>query len=219
MQLPKPNEDISIPIVKKLEIKSVSDDRTIILMATDETLDRDNDIVKTEGIDYKNFLKSGSILYGHDPRGQLPVGVPTKVYRNGKSTLVDVRFAEEGTSEFTDVVYRLVKQKILRGVSIGFIGKEWINNEYGGRTFTKSELLEVSLTPIPSNANAHALVKELSNDIQTKLFQKMESVKDTTEIQEEAKDAEPEPEPEPEVSKRDVKFVETVNKLKKIIGV
>ncbi len=220
----------------QLEIKEIKDEennRQVTFIASDESVDRDQDVIMSSGWDYKNFVKSGSIIYGHDPREKLPVAKPIDVRIANKQLLITAKFAEQGTSDFNDAVYSLVKQGILKGVSVGFQALEHKPNDHGGRTFSKQELLELSLTPIPANANARVLVKEFSEEVQDKLLdnetikkEKLvneivdivtkrlteEVLEKEEEVQEEAV-AEPEPKT---LSEKEEKFIKMVKQLKSI---
>lgn len=198
---------------KTYEIKSVKD-RMVTFLASDESVDRDKDIIMADGWITKNFMKSGAIIYGHDPRDKLPVAKPIETKIENNQLLITAKFADEGTSDFTDAVYSLVKQGILRGVSVGFQALEKPEqNEFGGVTFTKQELLELSLTPIPSNANARVLVKEFKDDIQDLLL-----LKEKDEIEDEVQEEEVIAEPEPKTpSEKEIKFLALVEQLKNTI--
>lgn len=153
---------------KNYEIKDADENERIIrILASDESLDRDGDIIRAKGWITDNFMKSGSILYGHNP-SELPVARPISAEVVGKKLYVHAQFAEEGTSAFNDAVFKLIKQKILRGVSVGFKSTEWKDIDTG-REFLKQELLELSLTPIPANPNAMLQVKEMSQDVKDSL--------------------------------------------------
>lgn len=198
---------------KTYEIKSV-EDRVVTFVASDESIDRDKDIIIADGWVTENFMKSGSIIYGHDPKDKLPVAKPLETKVANNQLLIKAKFADEGTSDFTDAVYSLVNQGILRGVSVGFQALETPEpNKHGGVTFTKQELLELSLTPIPSNANARVLVKEYSEEIQNKLLlTEKDEIED--EVQEEEVIAEPETK---SPSEKEVKFLEMIEQLKNTI--
>ena len=163
------------------EIKDVDDDQRIIrILASDESVDRDGDIIKAKGWEFDNFIKTGSIIYGHDP-SNLPLALPLSAEIVGKKLYINAQFAAEGTSEFNDAVYSLIKQKIVRGVSVGFLGKEWDEIDTG-REFKKQELLELSVVPVPSNPNAKLLVKQYGEDTISKIFEeKEEEVKEEVE--------------------------------------
>ena len=214
---------------KNLEIKEYKeiDDETIQILASDESLDRDNDIIKVNGWSFSNWLKTGALLYGHQPH-ELPVGSAEGAEIRGKKFYVYSKLAKKGTSEWHDAIRSLVDQKILKGVSVGFKVIDYEDNEFGGRTFKEQELLEVSLTPIPANANARLLVKEYSKEIQEKLIPQVEVkleqideilkedlVAQTDEVQDEAQDAEPEQKTSDDRAER---LLKVVSDLKKLIG-
>lgn len=156
-------------IVKDYEIKDVDDDERIIrILASDETLDRDGDIIRAKGWVTDNFMKTGSVLYGHNP-SELPLARPIAAEVVGKKLYIHAKFADQGTSAFNDAVFSLIKQKILRGVSVSFKASEWKDIETG-RDFNKQELIELSVTPIPANPNAMLQVKEYSKEVKEKLF-------------------------------------------------
>lgn len=140
------------------QIKSVAD-RTVVFRASDQTPDRDGDIILAAGWELDNFIKTGSILYGHNP-SRFPVAGVKDAQVSGDELLVTASFPEEGQSPDSDVAYNLIKSNVLKGVSVGFRALEHERNEEtGGRIFTKAELLELSLTPVPANPNAMAIIK------------------------------------------------------------
>lgn len=194
------------------EYKEIGDD-AIQIMASDETVDRDSDVIMADGWSTANWLKSGSLLYGHQPH-ELPVGSAESAQIIDKKLVVTSKLAKKGTSEWHDAIRSLVEQKILRGVSVGFQAKEWVNNDQGGKTFIKQELLEVSLTPIPANPSAKVLVKSYSQETQDKLFVSPEEIVDgeiTSSIQEQTK-------VKLEQKTEETEFLNVVSNLKKIIG-
>ena len=147
-------------MTKELEIKEYKevDDDVIEIMASDESIDRDNDIIKVDGWNTANWLKTGSLLYGHDPSSPFNVVGTAEgaEVRDGKLYLKS-RLAKKGTSPTHDAIRSLIDQKVLRGVSVGFKSTDHEPNEHGGRNFLKQELLEISLTPVPANSNAHVV--------------------------------------------------------------
>jgi len=196
---------------KTYEIKEYKevDDEVISILASDETVDRDNDVILARGWSVNNWLKTGALLYGHQTH-ELPVGSAEGAEIRGDKLYIYSKLAKKGTSEWHDAIRSLINQKILKGVSVGFKATDFENNEYGGRTFKSQELLEVSLTPIPANANAQVLIKEYSKETQDKLIQEIEKDKPIQEEetkQEETKDV--------ELVKE---FTDLVSKIKNIIG-
>jgi HK97 family phage prohead protease len=127
-------------------------------------LDRYGDVVVPAGIDLNPFLKNNIALFNHSPNA--PIGV----WRNMRVEAGELRgrleLAPEGTSPRVDEIRKLVKAKVLKATSIGFIphASEPLTNEKGNRTgtrYTKSELVEISLVSTPADGNAVALAKSL----------------------------------------------------------
>ncbi len=118
---------------------------------------RDGHIVRMSGMDTSAFLRSGTILFNHDP--SKPVGIPVsgRVDSGGNLRLV-IDFAGEGLSKHADEVRNLVKAGILRNLSIGFDPLEMEpldpRNPRGGQLITRSELLEVSVVGVPADVGA-----------------------------------------------------------------
>jgi HK97 family phage major capsid protein len=139
-----------------LTVKAVDTERrTFAGMATTPTPDRVGDIVDPLGARFKNPLP---LLLFHDTH--LPVGTVTF----GKATDEGIPFeasipdvVEPGTlKDRVDEAWHSVKYRIMRAVSIGFRafddGIEMLKG--GGLRFTDYEVLELSLVPVPANAEA-----------------------------------------------------------------
>lgn len=165
---------------KQYEIKEYKevDDEVIQILASDESVDRDNDIILASGWNTSNWLKTGALLYGHQSH-ELPVGTAEGAQIINNKLYIYSKLAKKGTSEWHDAIRSLIEQKILKGVSVGFKASDYVMNEHGGRTFKSQELLEVSLTPIPANPNA-GVIKSYSEDTQKKLIQEDKSVQEET---------------------------------------
>lgn len=137
------------------EIKALGE-RKYEFTASTSAVDRDGEVVEVEGWDLKNFKKNPVIMYAHDYRS-LPIGRAPKIRVSDGKLKNTVEFPPEGTYEFADIVERLVKEGYLKTESVGFIPKEWKDGDdkkSPKRTYTKQELLEISIVPVPSNPNA-----------------------------------------------------------------
>jgi HK97 family phage prohead protease len=147
--------DTVYKILENVEVKKVGE-RQYEFTASTADVDREGEAIDVTGWDLKNFKKNPVIMYGHDYRS-LPIGKATKIgVRNGK-LMNTVEFPPEGTYEFADIVERLVNTGYLKTESVGFIPKTWEDGEDAKsprRTYTKQELLEISIVPVPSNPNA-----------------------------------------------------------------
>jgi HK97 family phage prohead protease len=143
-------------ILENCEVKKVGE-RQYEFTASTADMDRDGEVIDVSGWDLKNFKKNPVIMFAHDYR-TLPIGRATKVgIRDGK-LVNNVEFPPEGTYEFADIVERLVGAGFLKTESVGFMPKKWEDGDGGEktprRTYTKQELLEISIVPVPSNPNA-----------------------------------------------------------------
>jgi len=163
------------------EIRAV-DKRRIKFRASTPAIDRHGTIVKPMGIKTENFVKAGApFLWGHDSTGGF-LGTPN--IENVLGNVVDMAKTEEAfdiSVEFSrfnpkaDIAYKRVKAGELRAVSISFIPLKAHNEErlvtVDGeeqkivvKVFDESDLLEVSLVPVPSNPEAVVLEKDAMAD-------------------------------------------------------
>src|SRR3990167_2058050 len=147
-------------IFENVEVKKVGE-RQYEFTASTADMDRDGEVIDVGGWDLKNFKKNPVIMYAHDYR-TLPIGKATHIGVKDGKLKNTVEFPPEGTYEFADIVERLVNTGYLKTESVGFIPKKWDDGDFENdkegkkprRTYTKQELLEISIVPIPSNPNA-----------------------------------------------------------------
>lgn len=132
------------------------------VISTDEK-DRMGEVVE-QSWQLDNYKKNPIVLFGHDPSKPsyvLGKAIDIKSDKEGDKniTLGTVQFAEEGTSEDADTVWKLVKQGILRTVSVGFIPHTFkkLSEDDDTDVLADNELLEFSIVPIPANPSAVAL--------------------------------------------------------------
>jgi len=147
-----------------LDVKSVSTElRKIEGMATTPTTDRMGDIVEPLGISYKNPLP---LLWQHNhdqPIGEVKFG---KASENGVPFVAQIADPEKTSSPTLRnrllEAWDSVKMGLVKGVSIGFIPKEYNFMKGGGLRIEKSEVYELSLVTIPANAEATiSMIKKL----------------------------------------------------------
>ena len=138
------------------KIKATNKDRVLEFTITTETQDRDGEVVKAEGGLFDNYVKNPVVLWAHDYQS-LPVGKSISIMKKGKNTVSEVEFPTKEEYEYADTVYKLCKAGYLNTVSIGFIPIE-VEKGKGekepSRIYTKWELLEFSIVPVPSNPDA-----------------------------------------------------------------
>jgi len=142
-------------VLEDCEVKKLGE-RQYEFVASTSTQDRDGEVINAEGWDTKNFKKNPVIMYAHDYHS-LPVGRAPRVWMSDGKLKNTVEFPPEGTYEFADIVERLVDTGYLKTESVGFIPKKWEDGDgekAPRRTYTKQELLEISIVPVPSNPDA-----------------------------------------------------------------
>ncbi len=146
-------------MIRKLfasEIKEAVGDRTLEFTITAENRARDGEVVKADGGQFENYNKNPVVLWAHDYQS-LPVGKTVKLERKGASIVSTVQFPTVEEYAYADTVYKLCKGGYLNAVSIGFIPidvQQGKSEKEPSRTFTKWEMLEYSIVPVPSNPDA-----------------------------------------------------------------
>ncbi len=147
---------------------SQTNNNPYVFALSSEVVDRDGDIITLSGLDLKNFKKNPIALYQHNHN--TPIGTWENVKIIGKKLVGTLKLAEQGTSKHIDTIRKLVEQRILKAISIGFNVQDHQPIKNGGYKFTKTTLLEASLVSVPANQEALRLSKSLSlsdNDIST----------------------------------------------------
>jgi hypothetical protein len=151
-----------------------ANDGTYEFNMSEETIDRDGEVIKIDGWDLKNFKKNSILLWGHrhDIPGIGVVGLAAK--EDGNLVARKVRFATEGIYELADTVHGLVDDGVLKAVSVGYIPKKrtypkqdeedengkGVKGKKKPRVITEeAELYELSIVNVGSNPNALAVLK------------------------------------------------------------
>jgi HK97 family phage major capsid protein/HK97 family phage prohead protease len=131
---------------------------------SDATVDSYGDIVDPNGWELSRFRKNPIALFGHSSAH--PIGTWADVRVEAGKLKGRLMFAKEGTSARIDELRRLVEQKILRAVSVGFrpLEAEPLDPQrpYGPQKYKRQELLETSLVSVPANPAALSLAKSLN---------------------------------------------------------
>jgi len=150
----------------KCEIKKTGENEYSFIMS-DETIDRDGEIIKVDGWDIKNYKSNNILLWGH--RHDIPgIGVVGKVLKeDGKLVAKKVRFASPGIYELADTIHGLVDDGVLKAVSVGYmpVEREYPEMEDNNKkkkprvVTNKAELYELSIVNVGSNPNALMTVK------------------------------------------------------------
>lgn len=129
---------------KTLEsLKDATDTGTFKFVISTDDEDRQGEKVNQAGLDFTHYMKNPVVLWGHN-YGEPPVGVSTRIYRDGNKTMAEGKWAP---TAFAQELRKLYDAGFLRACSIGYIPKELDEN---GNT-QKGEVLEFSIVSIPAN--------------------------------------------------------------------
>jgi HK97 family phage prohead protease/HK97 family phage major capsid protein len=128
---------------------------------SDETPDRMDDIIMSDGWDLTHFKKNPIALFNH--KSDFPIGKWKNLHVENKQLRGHLELAPEGTSPRIDEIRKLIDAGILRAVSVGFrpVESKPRKETTFGSFYTKSELVETSLVSVPANPNALAVAKSL----------------------------------------------------------
>lgn len=164
------------------EVKEFQDNEKIIVMCgSTENADRTGDRILMKGVDLSNYRNNPVILFQHDY--DKVIGKALEVYIQDNKLYFKIQFAD---TELASEVYELVKGGYINASSIGFIGKEYEPNKFGGLDFKAIELLELSIVSVPCNPEALVSLKEMVSNktISKEMFDSLKG--DNMETQEKA---------------------------------
>lgn len=144
--------------------------RVVTFRASTPRIDRHGTKIVSTGIDTREFDKNPIFAWGHDATGGM-FSTPDmdhvigRVVNHSKSQLafdIDVEFVPAEVNPKAERAFQLVKKGFLNAVSIGFIPTKWHEENDDSargavRVFDEVQLLEISLVPVPSNADCVAL--------------------------------------------------------------
>ena len=153
---------------KTLDSSVEEDDRNrIVAKLTTPSIDRDGEVLIPQGMNSKDFEKNPILFYHHNYEN--PVGTVKNLKRTEDAVFGELVFAKkpEGYTGdfFPEFVEALVRQGIVKGVSVGFMpetngarmASKADRQRYGNgikRVYNKWKLLEVSVAPLPANQDA-----------------------------------------------------------------
>lgn len=126
-------------------------DGSFIAVASTNSVDRHGEIVDNNGWELKAFKKNPVILWAHD-HNEPAIGVSKKTWVEGagKKAKLMIQPIFHDVTEKARAVKQLVEMGVINSLSVGFKPLESLD----GVTYTKSELLEVSMVNVPANADA-----------------------------------------------------------------
>ncbi|WP_438979907.1 HK97 family phage prohead protease [Polynucleobacter sp.] len=141
-----------------VEIKALADGVVEGIVATD-SVDRHGEKISIQGLDIKTYMAtSGAVLFGHD-YWALPIGKTLSLRKSAGKLIAKFQLATE-INDFAKQVYDMITGDYLKGLSIGFIPTEWDEKT---NTWTKAEMIEFSVVPVPANSDAMITSKSVSD--------------------------------------------------------
>lgn len=151
----RPNGTVLRLAVAEPEV--AADSRKVRFVFSDGTVDRAGDSIDPTGWKIDAFLDNPVALWAHDSYSP-PIGRASNVGPSGNRLMGDIEFMAADISAFADSIFRMVKAGFVKAVSVGFLPLEWNFVQDSGRpfgiNFSKQELVEISLCPVPCNPNA-----------------------------------------------------------------
>lgn len=144
--------------VQVKQLKSPTENRVLRFIGSNETEDRDGDVIRANGWQLENYKKNPVFLWAHDYTVP-PIGRALDVRVVNNQLIFDIEFPVKGVYPLADTVYELYKGGFMKATSVGFQGKEFEPRQGGGTLYKKQELLELSAVPVPANPEALQLAK------------------------------------------------------------
>jgi len=150
-------------------VDDVGDDAVLDFIATDQSIDRYNEVIRLDGWDVKNYLANPVVPDCHDYSSIAKILGRTVTLRIADGKMMNrVKFAID--NPLGNLAYKMARDGFIRSESVGFIPLEWTNgmgNDQPDRTYTKQELLEISLVVVPANAGATVAAMRKSGTLET----------------------------------------------------
>jgi HK97 family phage major capsid protein/HK97 family phage prohead protease len=134
-----------------IDFRSVDDEKRIIEgIASTPAVDSYQTILEPQGAEFKLPLP---VLYQHNSRQPIGKVIDAKVSKDG--IRVRLQIAKAGVTEFIDEAWALIREGLVRGLSVGFDPiEETFDKTFQGIRFTKWRWLELSTVTIAANTDA-----------------------------------------------------------------
>lgn len=145
-------------------------ERVATFVFSDNSVDRYGDTIDARGWVLDSFLANPVALFGHDSGSvENVIGKARNVRVQGDRLIGEIEFMEASVNPAAEAVYQMVKGGYLNAVSVGFMPLDWAlakdKSRQGGIDFKKQELMEISIVPIPANANALVQARAAGIDV------------------------------------------------------
>jgi len=136
---------------------SSSEEPVLDFIASDETVDRYNEVIELGGWQLANYRKNPVVVDSHDYSSIARIlGNSTDVRIKSGRLINRVKFATD--NPLGAMAYKMARGGFIKSESVGFIPVEWERGNSGAgepsRTYKKQELIEISLVAVPANPSA-----------------------------------------------------------------
>jgi HK97 family phage prohead protease len=155
-----------IPVMK---IEQLDDyNKTFLAVGSTEDEDRDKDIIRVAGWQLDNFKKNPVVPWGHNYY-EPSIGKAVSIKKDTQKKRLVFKPQFDKDDDKAMLIFNKYKNGYLNTFSVGFIGLEFAFRDendkwWGGREFTKQELLEISAVTVPANPNAGVDMRGLENN-------------------------------------------------------
>ncbi len=138
------------------EVKMLGDDEAQFIASTNQ-VDRYNEVIDQRGWDLGPYSENPVVVDSHRYESiALILGRSIHVGLDDQGRLTNrVKFATD--NPLGELARKMTKGGFIKSESVGFIPKEWTRGkgkDEPERTFTRSELIEISLVAVPANPGA-----------------------------------------------------------------
>ena len=137
-------------------VKGINEkEHTLDVYVSTPTIDRDNEVIKLDAWDVKEFLKNPVLIDSHNYNTvQNIIGKILDISSDDKGLAAKIKYFVGEGNEKADWAYALAKNGIA-AFSVGFIPVKKEQGQGQVRTvYTKVKLLEISQVPVPANPEA-----------------------------------------------------------------
>jgi phage head maturation protease len=157
---------LSVRKLTAAEVKSVDvENGTVTAVVSDESVDRDGDIIRAQGWQLDAFRALPVMLADHDYSIEKTIGRWRDLRIDGTSMIGTAEYFLDAGNDLAEKAFALA-QRGLAAFSVGFktYPEHTIRLDTGGNEYRKQELLEISQVAIPANPRALAFAKSIGEE-------------------------------------------------------
>jgi hypothetical protein len=159
-------QPLSVRKLTAAEVKSVDvENGTVTAVVSDESVDRDGDIIRVVGWQLEAFRALPVMLADHEYSIEKTIGKWKDIRIEGTQLIGTAEYFLNAGNELAEHAFALA-QRGLAAFSVGFktYPEHTTRLDTGGSEYKKQELLEISQVAIPANPHALAFAKQISVD-------------------------------------------------------